>query len=242
MHNSMIANRQEQSCYEIANGIFANAFGMSDENNDKALITALSKWTKLSPSEVARNAGLAVSTLTRPLNHPVKHRLSVPTLEKLKAKYSEFPGWSNEEPDQPESDLNIDYVSVEVLPTYAGMGGGGTGDGDPETALVPRYLIENVFRGHPSDFVLIRVRGNSMEPTFRHDDELLIDKRDRSPTQAGPFAIWDAEWGEYLVKNVERLPGGLVRLFSSNTEYTAAEVRHEETRILGRPVWFGRRL
>lgn len=215
---------------------------MSDGTNDKALIQSLCEWAELSASEVARKAGLAVSTLTRPLNHPVKHRLSVPTLEKLKAKFPEFPGWKTYTPDLPEGDPQIGYVAVDVLPTYAGMGGGGTGDGDPERALVPRYLIEQVFRGQPSDFVLIRVRGNSMEPTFHHDDELLVDKRDRSPTQAGPFALWSAEWGEYLVKNVERLPGGKVRLFSSNPDYTATEVHHEETTILGRPVWFGRRL
>jgi phage repressor protein C with HTH and peptisase S24 domain len=238
----MIANRQEQFCNGIANGIFANSFGMDGNENDRALIQALSDWARKSPSEVARGAGLAVSTLTRPLNHDVKHTLSNATLKKLRATYPEFPGWRGEEPDQPEGELAIAYASVEVLPTYAGMGGGGTGDGDVETALVPLYLIENVFRGQPSDFVLIRVRGNSMEPVFRHDDELLVDKRDRSPTQSGPFAIWDAEWGEYLVKNVERMPGGRVRLFPSNAEYSATEVKHEETKILGRPVWFGRRL
>ncbi|WOF43798.1 hypothetical protein KNJ79_02200 [Sphingopyxis indica] len=215
---------------------------MNDGDEDKALIHALSEWAKLSPSEVARRAGLAVSTLTRPLNHPVKHRLSGTTLRKLRAKFPDFPGWADQSPDIPDGDPQIDYVQVEVLPTYAGMGGGGTGEGEPEMALVPRYLIKNVFRGDPSDFVLIRVRGNSMEPVFRHDDELLVDKRDKSPTQPGPFALWDAEWGEYLVKNVERLPGGRVRIFPSNAEFSANEVTHEETRILGRPVWFGRRL
>lgn len=238
----MIANLQEHSCNSIANRIFANPFLMDGNDKDRALIQALSDWAKMSPSEVARKAGLAVSTLTRPLNQPVKYSLSRPTLEKLRAKYPAFPGWAGEEPDMPDGDPNIAYVPIEVLPTYAGMGGGGSGDGDPETALVPRYLIEQVFRGTPSDFVLIRVRGNSMEPTFHHDDELLVDKRDRSPTQPGPFAIWDAEWGEYLVKNVERLQGGKVRLFPSNTEFSAVEVQHEETKILGRPVWFGRRL
>lgn len=238
----MIANLQEHSCNSIANRIFANAQPMDGNEKDRALIQSLSDWAKMSPSEVARKAGLAVSTLTRPLNQPVKYSLSRPTLEKLRAKYPTYPGWAGEEADQPDSDPNIAYVPIEVLPTYAGMGGGGTGEGDVEMALVPRYLIEQVFRGQPSDFVLIRVRGNSMEPTFHHDDELLVDKRDTSPTQPGPFAIWDAEWEEYLVKNVERMQGGIVRLFPSNSEFSAVEIRHEETKILGRPVWFGRRL
>lgn len=241
MHSSIIANRKEQSCYEIANGIFANIPGMSDENNDKALIQALSEWTKLSPSEVARNAGLAVSTLTRPLNHPVKHRLSVPTLEKLKARFPDFPGWQNEEADIPDIAPEMAYVPVEVLPTYAGAGGGGTGDDDRKTALVSRALVEGELRGHAKDFVLVPIRGDSMEPDFFQGDQVLCDKRDRSPAQPGPFAIWDGEWGEYVLKNVERLEGGRVRMFSSNPKYSPTEIQHDETRIIGRPVWFGRR-
>lgn len=146
------------------------------------------------------------------------------------------------EPDQPTPDAAIDYVEVEVLPTYAGMGGGGTGEGDREIALVPRSLIIDVLRGHPGDFLLINVRGDSMEPDFRHGDQILVDKRDTSPAQPGPFALWDGEWGEYVVKNVERARSGEVRIFSSNTKYSAENAGAETTRIIGRPVWFGRRL
>lgn len=141
-----------------------------------------------------------------------------------------------------ETPVPNEYVPIEVLPTYAGAGGGGTGDGDPETALVPRALIVDVLRGRPNDFLLINIRGDSMEPDFRHGDQLLVDCRDKSPAQPGPFALWDGEWGEYVVKNVERSTDGEVRIFSSNAKYSSAIVRSENTRIIGRPVWFGRRL
>lgn len=144
--------------------------------------------------------------------------------------------------DLPDQGGQAEYLPVEVLPTFAGMGGGGNGDGDRETALVSRSLIEHELRGKASDFLLINVRGDSMEPDFRHGDQLLVDKRDKSPAQPGPFAVWDGEWGEYVVKNVERVGDGRVRMFSSNAKYSAVEVQHEETRIVGRPVWFGRRL
>jgi phage repressor protein C with HTH and peptisase S24 domain len=103
-------------------------------------------------------------------------------------------------------------------------------------------LIEDVFRGKPMDFVIIRTRGDSMYPDFEHDDELLCDKRDRSPVQPGPFAVWDADDEAYVVKNVEKLDGGRFRIFSTNSKYTPYEVTREETRIIGRPVWYGRRL
>lgn len=145
-------------------------------------------------------------------------------------------------PDVPPADPDIDYVPVEVLPTFAGMGGGGTGDGERRTALIPRSMIVDVLRGQPSDFLLIDVRGDSMEPDFRHGDQILVDRRDCSPAQPGPFALWDGEWGEYVVKNVERSRAGEVRIFSSNPKYRAEAAESEQTRIIGRPVWFGRRL
>lgn len=139
-------------------------------------------------------------------------------------------------------DPQIEYVEIEVLPTFAGMGGGGTGDGDREIALVPRALVVDILRGQPGDFLLINVRGDSMEPDFRHGDQILVDKRDTSPAQPGPFALWDGDWGEYVVKNVERARTGEVRIFSSNPKYSQDSAPAEETRIIGRPVWFGRRL
>jgi phage repressor protein C with HTH and peptisase S24 domain len=153
-------------------------------------------------------------------------------------------GIRDQEPDLPIAPGAVSYVPIDIMPTYAGMGGGGTGDsgGEIERALVPRYLIESVFRGRPSDFVIIRTRGDSMYPDFEHDDELLVDKRDTNPIQPGPFAVWDAEDEAYVVKNVEKLPGGRFRIFSTNPKYTPAEVAREETHIIGRPVWYGRRL
>ena len=147
-------------------------------------------------------------------------------------------------PDTPRQHVTppaIEYVPVPILPTFAGMGGGGNGDGDVETALVPRRLIEQELRGRAADFLVINVRGDSMEPDFHHGDQLLVDTRDKNPTQPGPFAL-QVE-GSYLVKNVERTRDGL-RLFSSNTKYREEIVSSDDIQlaIIGRPVWFGRKL
>jgi len=147
------------------------------------------------------------------------------------------------QPDAPPTgeDENA-YMPIEVLPTYAGAGGGGTGEGEPETALVPRRLIVGELRGQQADFLLINIRGDSMEPDFRHGDQILIDRRDKSPAQPGPFALWDGEWGEYVLKNVERDHSGRLRIFSSNPKYQHESLPADQTRIIGRPVWYGRRL
>jgi len=145
-------------------------------------------------------------------------------------------------PDVPPTGRETAYVDIHVLPSFAGMGGGGNGEGDITVAKLPRALIEEQLMGHPKDFELIDVRGDSMEPDFQHGDQILIDRRDRDPRQPGPFALWDDDG--YVVKLVERVPGkrGWYRVFSANPRYSSYEVEEQEATIRGRPVWFARRL
>lgn len=239
----MIATWQQQSCKVPSLGIFANRARMeAGLESDTRLIQDLCAWAGLKPTPLAKRADLAVTTITRPFRGTADSRISQPTIDKLKAAFPNFPGWPTPEPDLPQVDEHISYVPVHVLPSYAGMGGGGTGEGDLQTALVPRYLIEGEFHGRASDFELINVRGDSMEPLFRHGDQLLIDRRDRNPLQPGPFALFDGE--AYVVKLVERVPGrrGWYRVFSANERYSAEEIEETDTTIMGRPVWFARRL
>ena len=238
MLSSMIANVQEQSCYEYATSGFANAWNVE---NDKELIEALVEHTGMPASQIAKKAGLAVTTLTRPLNHPVNHQLSNPTLAKLREAFPDFPPFVKDA-DLPTADGKRNYLPVDVLPSYAGMGGGGTGEGDLEQALVPRSLVEDELRAKPTDLLLIEARGESMAPDFLHGDQILIDKRDTNPVQPGSFALWDGDG--YVVKLVERIPRerGRYRIFSANGRFSAYEVEEDEIKIMGRPVWFGRRL
>lgn len=133
------------------------------------------------------------------------------------------------------------YVEVEVLPTYAGMGGGGSGEGDRATALLPRSLVEDQLRAKAADLLLIDVRGDSMEPTFQQGDQVLVDRRDRNPRQPGPFALWFDDG--YVLKNVEIIrKTGKMRIFSNNAAYSDDEADPEEVTVMGRPVWFARSL
>ncbi|OAM09019.1 MULTISPECIES: S24 family peptidase [unclassified Citromicrobium] len=209
---------------------------------DTELLKALSRFSGDAPTAMARRIGAHPSTLNRPYSGKATTRLGRSTIDKLKAAYPDFPGWKNEEPDQIAADPQLAYVEVRVLPTFAGAGGGGTGDDDEMMGLVPRSLVVDRLRGRPEDFLLINLRGDSMEPDFFHDDQLLVDTRDRSPAQPGPFALWDGDFEEYVVKNVERADEGMLRIFSSNPKYSPKLSDPEITRIIGRPVWCGRHL
>lgn len=215
---------------------------MEGLEHDTALLRALAKYADETPTGIAKRAGVAASTINRPYRAAADTRLGRTTLQKLRAAYPDFPGWKNEEPDQVAGDPQLAYVEVRVLPTFAGAGGGGTGDDDEMKGLVPRSLVVDRLRGRPEDFLLINLRGDSMEPDFYHDDQLLVDTRDRSPAQPGPFALWDGDFEEYVVKNVERAEEGALRIFSSNPKYSPKISDPETTRIIGRPVWCGRHL
>lgn len=233
----MIAYLQEHSCHAHRLGKLANAVSVTGLEEDSALIKALVEWSGHKPAQIAARIGAANTTINRPFKGTAESRISRATMLKLQEQYPRFPGFVAEEDADDQQ-----YVNVNVLPSYAGGGGGGTGEGSRSVAKLPRRLIEEELRGKPADFELIDVRGDSMMPDFHHGDQILIDRRDRDPRQPGPFALWDDDG--YVVKLVERVPSkrGWYRIFSANDRYSPYEVEESETTIMGRPVWFARRL
>lgn len=132
---------------------------------------------------------------------------------------------------------------VEVLPTFAGAGGVGTGEGDVEMIAVPRSLVEHELRAQPTDLVSVNIEGNSMSPDFLSGDQLLVDKRKTSIAQPGAFCLWDGDG--YVVKYLEKVPSSdppTIRVISRNEVFSTVERLAEELAILGRVVWFARRV
>jgi transposase-like protein len=64
---------------------------MSQE--DRQLLLDLIEYTGNSVSQIAVEAGLTPSTLTRALHQERTRNLSVPTLQKLYRRWPDFPGW-----------------------------------------------------------------------------------------------------------------------------------------------------
>lgn len=233
---------QVQSCLAPHAQRVAMAFAaMGSIEDDIRLVRELVQWADSNVAQVAKRIGVANTTLNRFAKGNAQSRLHRDTLAKLRSAYPDFPGFEVSA-DLPTAYENPEYLAVEVLPSFAGMGGGGTGEGDGGQALIPRRLIEDELKAKPTDLLMIEARGQSMEPDFQHGDQILVDRRDTNPVQPGSFALWDGDG--YVVKLVERVPhkSGFYRIFSANGRYSAYEVEAEQVRIMGRPVWFGRRL
>ena len=164
------------------------------------------------------------------------HRFIVPALESSDGE--------TKEDKHLTSALTDDSVQVKLLPTWAGMGSGGTGDDDPGLVSFSRDLVERELRASPNQLLAMVAEGNSMEPEFRGGDQILVDTRRKSLAQPGAFCLWDGDG--HVIKYLEKVPGSdplRVRVVSANTGlYEPHERLLEEINLIGRGVWFGRRV
>lgn len=137
-----------------------------------------------------------------------------------------------------------EYVSIKRPSPKPGAGGPAAFDDELlEPILMPGNLIRHELKGKPDDFWYFEVEGQSMQPVLESGDQILVDKRKIDPSNPGLFVVWDgnglvSKWVEYAR---EHEPPRL-RLMSENKRFTSYEVLIEESQIVGRVVWFARKL
>ncbi len=91
--------------------------------------------------------------------------------------------------------------------------------------------------------VVIEARGDSMEPTVRHGDLLLVEMSvDNDTVAAGGVFILSVA-GMIMIKRLQIMLNSDLRILSDNTAYEAetvpAEERDDKVIIHGRVVWSG---
>lgn len=95
----------------------------------------------------------------------------------------------------------------------------------------------------PKSLILISAIGDSMDPSLRAGDLLLIDRGVESVKQDAIYAI--AQDGELRIKRIQRLFDGSLIIKSDNPQYGPENLTVEQAermRIVGRVVWSGRRM
>ena len=88
---------------------------------------------------------------------------------------------------------------------------------------------------------LMRVSGDSMEPTLRDEDVVLIDLSQTEIYTGKIYAVGIDE--EIVVKRLDKKPGQLVLVSDNRQFYPALEVTMDEgasVRVLGRVIWMAR--
>ncbi|WP_415810905.1 XRE family transcriptional regulator [Litorimonas haliclonae] len=144
-------------------------------------------------------------------------------------------------------DESGDEQGVVRVPSYgfrAGMGGGGVVlDEAPLYHWPVREEYLKAVRLSTADLVSIEVEGDSMSPSLESGDQIMINRKDKNPARGGIFAIFDSD--TLVVKRIEKIPGTdpiMLRLISDNPHHNAYDVIADDTAIVGRVVWYARRL
>lgn len=107
----------------------------------------------------------------------------------------------------------------------------------------PADFFKTHVRGNPDDMFIINASGDSMEPTMRDGDMIMIDKSAaEKPINAGIycFSLEDLNF----VKRLQQMPQGILAR-SDNKDYSEFLIephQQDEFHPIGRVVWIGRTL
>lgn len=108
--------------------------------------------------------------------------------------------------------------------------------------------IKRELNAAPTDLFLVVVDDESMEPTLRPGDTILLDRRATKPDREGVYIL--RMNGVPMVKRLQILPGGVVKVVSDKPAYETftirlSDINGQDFAILGRVVWVvwaGRRI
>jgi phage repressor protein C with HTH and peptisase S24 domain len=98
--------------------------------------------------------------------------------------------------------------------------------------------IGKALRADPADLFIIRVSGDSMNPSFYERDLIVCSKKQAVSKEDGIYLL--VLDGAPSIKRLQFLPGEMVKVASDNKLYESFTARESELVIAGRIVWFGR--
>ncbi len=139
------------------------------------------------------------------------------------------------------------FVPIAQAGPRPSMGGGAVAAEHDDSAgrayHFRRAWIRHSLKASPSQLRIMHVEGDSMTPTLRDGDTVLVDMARRAPNPPGIFVLDD---GLGLVaKRLEHIPNSdppAVRVISDNKHYPEYERTADEIHIVGRIRWFAREI
>lgn len=144
-------------------------------------------------------------------------------------------------------ELPEDYSLVPLYDVSASAGHGALVESEQviDYLVFKREWLRSELHATEGDLYLIEVDGESMEPTLRPGDIILIDRRNAGNIPRDGVYVLRLN-GSLLVKRLQRMPGHTVRVSSDNAAYSpfnlAMDAADEDREIIGRVVWSGRRM
>lgn len=202
----------------------------------------------LSQAELARRVGLSQPSVYALLR---KNKTGSRNLHSIARELGTSTAYLEGETDDPEAGAlpaptqrdiaeHLDLVPIAEIDQAYGMGL--TFTDNPIKVRVhhfPRAWIESITYSPPSELTIARGKGDSMDPTIRDRDMVIIDRSRRTIDEAD--AIWALTVGDIgMIKRLRRR-GPTVVIQSDNDRVSDEEVHADEVNIVGRIVFIGRR-
>jgi hypothetical protein len=137
-----------------------------------------------------------------------------------------------------------DWVDVPRLSLGASAGPGaltGIGAGEEQPIGAFRFSTQWIRQQglDPAQLTAILVTGDSMEPTLRDGDEILVDRSARG-LRDGVYVVRVGDG--LLVKRLDLGQPGHIVLISDNQVYRPFQLAHDDLEVIGRVVWKSGRL
>lgn len=151
-------------------------------------------------------------------------------------------GWMDADHSNEAFPEDDDLIYLRRLNVSACCGAAGVQNYEDE-AFVEQIQVsrpwfqENISKIREQGYELITASGDSMEPTFRNGDLIVVDRQDRDLKRDGVFCVLVD--GDLYVKRVQRIPGAVL-FISDNSLYRPFEIPIKEVefrlQVLGRVV------
>lgn len=143
-----------------------------------------------------------------------------------------------------DASVALDWDQFVVLPTRPEAAAAGSSTPPPPSGIefiaLRHDWVRTVCRVEPSQLLMETATGESMTPTIRDGNTLLIDTSDQTFRNFGIYVLEIN--GQRLVKRVQRKHDGSLVLISDNTAYQPDIVDRtaaSEVTVIGRVVWTG---
>jgi len=102
-----------------------------------------------------------------------------------------------------------------------------------------KYLDYRQLR--PENLAVVFSKGDSMEPTIKDNDSLLINLNSTTPKDGKIFVVRLGD--DLYAKRIQRLVDGGIMLISDNKEYPAQTIdpsQLEQLQVIGQVIWIGK--
>lgn len=142
-----------------------------------------------------------------------------------------------------DGDLSGDFVLVPRYDVEASAGSGALNDHEQaiDHMAFREDWVRRTLHVNPAELALITAVGDSMEPTIRAGDLMLIDTGVNAIQDDAIYVL--VKRGELIVKRVQQFFTGAVAIKSDNAAYVEETIGPDEIdaiQIAGRVRWVGR--